>query len=32
MPQVIVLNGCSSAGKSTLARALQQALPEQYLN
>ncbi len=32
LPQVIVLNGCSSAGKTTLARALQQVLPEQYLN
>ncbi|GHD64529.1 chloramphenicol phosphotransferase CPT family protein [Jeongeupia chitinilytica] len=31
LPQVIVLNGCSSAGKSSLARALQERLPEQYL-
>jgi chloramphenicol 3-O phosphotransferase len=31
-PQVIILNGCSSAGKTTLARALQQRLPRQYLN
>jgi chloramphenicol 3-O phosphotransferase len=29
--QVIVLNGVSSAGKSTLARALQDALPEEWL-
>lgn len=28
---VIILNGTSSAGKGTLARALQQALPEPYL-
>ncbi|MFC7095081.1 chloramphenicol phosphotransferase CPT family protein [Jeongeupia naejangsanensis] len=31
LPQVIVLNGCSSSGKSSLARALQERLPEQYL-
>ena len=29
--RVIVLNGVSSAGKSTLARALQDALPDQWL-
>ncbi|GLS02997.1 hypothetical protein GCM10007860_01400 [Chitiniphilus shinanonensis] len=32
LPQVIVLNGTSSSGKSSLARALQECLPEQYLN
>ncbi|BCL76810.1 hypothetical protein JHS3_25460 [Jeongeupia sp. HS-3] len=31
LPQVIVLNGASSSGKSTLARGLQERLPEQYL-
>ncbi|WP_047394320.1 chloramphenicol phosphotransferase CPT family protein [Chitinibacter sp. ZOR0017] len=31
-PQVIVLNGCSSSGKTALARALQELLPVQYLN
>jgi chloramphenicol 3-O phosphotransferase len=32
LPDVILLNGASSSGKSTLARALQLALPEPYLN
>jgi chloramphenicol 3-O phosphotransferase len=32
LPDVILLNGASSSGKSTLARALQAALPEPYLN
>ena len=32
LPDVILLNGASSSGKSTLARALQMALPEPYLN
>ncbi|GAB4211297.1 MAG: chloramphenicol phosphotransferase [Roseiflexaceae bacterium] len=30
--QIIVLNGTSSAGKSTLAKALQELLPEPYLH
>ncbi|KAF0812428.1 Chloramphenicol 3-O phosphotransferase [Andreprevotia sp. IGB-42] len=32
LPQVIVLNGTSSSGKSALAHALQERLSEQYLN
>jgi chloramphenicol 3-O phosphotransferase len=32
LPDVILLNGASSSGKSTLARALQLALPGPYLN
>nr|WP_315202988.1 hypothetical protein [uncultured Albidiferax sp.] len=32
LPDIILLNGASSSGKSTLARALQLALPEPYLN
>ena len=32
LPDVILLNGASSSGKSTIARALQLALPEPYLN
>lgn len=32
MPSVIFLNGASSAGKSTLAKALQDRLPEPYLH
>lgn len=32
LPDVILLNGASSSGQSTLARALQLALPEPYLN
>ncbi len=32
LPDVILLNGASSSGKSTLARALQMALPEPFLN
>ncbi|TJZ77516.1 chloramphenicol phosphotransferase CPT family protein [Chitiniphilus eburneus] len=32
LPHVIVLNGTSSSGKTSLARALQECLPEQYLN
>ncbi|UXY15659.1 chloramphenicol phosphotransferase CPT family protein [Chitiniphilus purpureus] len=32
LPQVIVLNGTSSSGKSALARALQEQLPEQFIN
>lgn len=31
MPDVIVLNGGSSSGKSTIARCLQEALPEPWL-
>ncbi len=31
-PTLLVLNGVSSSGKSTLLRALQQALPEPYLD
>ncbi|MFT7653948.1 MAG: chloramphenicol 3-O-phosphotransferase, partial [Candidatus Azotimanducaceae bacterium] len=30
MAHVILLNGCSSAGKTTLAVKLQQLLPEPY--
>ena len=30
MANVILLNGCSSAGKTTLALKLQQLLPEPY--
>ena len=32
LPDVILLNGASSSGKSTVARALQMALPQPYLN
>ena len=32
LPDIILLNGASSAGKSTFARALQLALPQPYLN
>lgn len=32
LPQVIVLNGTSSSGKTAIAHALQELLPEQYLN
>lgn len=32
LPQVIVLNGTSSSGKTSIARVLQELLPEQYLN
>jgi chloramphenicol 3-O phosphotransferase len=32
MPRVIVLNGGSSSGKSTIARHLQDVLPEQWLS
>ncbi|WP_035054785.1 chloramphenicol phosphotransferase CPT family protein [Andreprevotia chitinilytica] len=32
LPQVIVLNGTSSSGKTSIAKALQERLPEQYLN
>ncbi|WP_410499796.1 chloramphenicol phosphotransferase CPT family protein [Chitinibacter sp. S2-10] len=32
LPQVIVLNGCSSSGKTSIARALQEQLPQQFLN
>lgn len=32
LPDVILLNGASSSGKSTLARALQKALPQPYFN
>ena len=32
LPQVILLNGTSSSGKSSIARALQELLPQQYLN
>ncbi|SMC21106.1 chloramphenicol 3-O phosphotransferase [Andreprevotia lacus DSM 23236] len=32
LPQVIILNGNSSSGKTSLAHALQEKLPEQYLN
>lgn len=32
MARVLILNGTSSAGKTTLARALQAALPEVYLH
>ncbi|GGP22896.1 chloramphenicol phosphotransferase CPT family protein [Silvimonas iriomotensis] len=32
MPQVIVLNGTSSSGKTSIAGALQEKLPLQYLN
>lgn len=31
-PQIIILNGCRSAGKTSVARALQELLPQQYLN
>lgn len=31
-PQTIILNGCRGAGKTSLARALQELLPQQYLN
>lgn len=30
--QIVVLNGCSSAGKSSISRALQVLLPEPYLH
>ena len=30
--RIILLNGASSSGKSTLARAMQQALPEPFLH
>ena len=32
LPQVIILNGSSSSGKTALARALQERLNEQYVN
>ncbi|QLG89194.1 AAA family ATPase [Chitinibacter bivalviorum] len=32
LPQIIILNGCSSSGKTSLAKALQEKLPQQYLN
>ncbi|WP_373973898.1 AAA family ATPase [Chitinibacter sp. SCUT-21] len=32
LPQVIILNGCSSSGKTSIAKALQEILPQQYLN
>ncbi|GGP25760.1 chloramphenicol phosphotransferase CPT family protein [Silvimonas amylolytica] len=32
LPQVIVLNGTSSSGKTSIARALQDMLPLQYVN
>jgi chloramphenicol 3-O phosphotransferase len=32
LPDVILLNGASSSGKSTFARALQMALPQPYFN
>lgn len=32
LPQVIILNGCSSAGKTSIARALQELLPQQFLH
>ena len=32
LPQVIVLNGSSSAGKTAVAKLLQEMLPQQYLN
>ncbi|MBB5191965.1 chloramphenicol 3-O phosphotransferase [Silvimonas terrae] len=32
LPQIIVLNGTSSSGKTSIARALQTLLPTQYLN
>jgi chloramphenicol 3-O phosphotransferase len=32
LPDVILLNGASSSGKSTFARALQKALPQPYFN
>jgi chloramphenicol 3-O phosphotransferase len=31
LPDVILLNGCTSAGKTSIARALQARLPEPYL-
>ncbi|QKJ66257.1 zeta toxin family protein [Deefgea piscis] len=32
LPQVIVLNGSSSSGKTAVAKLLQEMLPQQYLN
>jgi len=32
LPQVIILNGSSSSGKTSIAKALQELLPQQYLN
>ncbi len=32
MPKIVYLNGPSSSGKTTLAKALQEALPEPYLH
>ena len=31
-PRAIVLNGCSSSGKTSIARELQNRLPQQYVN
>ncbi|MGL4996017.1 MAG: chloramphenicol phosphotransferase CPT family protein [Deefgea sp.] len=32
LPQVIILNGSSSSGKTSIAKVLQELLPQQYLN
>jgi chloramphenicol 3-O phosphotransferase len=32
LPQVIILNGTSSSGKTSIAKPLQELLPQQYLN
>jgi chloramphenicol 3-O phosphotransferase len=32
LPQVIILNGTSSSGKTSIAKQLQELLPQQYLN
>nr|WP_314899184.1 AAA family ATPase [uncultured Deefgea sp.] len=32
LPQVIILNGTSSSGKTSIAKALQELLPQQYLS